>query len=126
MTSGFMGIALNFIKSTFANKNNQKSFGGNNSPRPAGSKVWFVDEGRSGRVGYQDDDGTFGMYWEFGGGDVIVIIWVPKEAEWEAQTKIPISKRANILNHIGSEAIRQKNGGRGRYDVQEDCILICS
>lgn len=131
MTSGFLGIALNLIRSTFANKNNQgKPSRSGNKQNPInpgrGGTVWFVDQGREATGTYQDLDGSFDLYIEFGGGDVIVIIHVPNAAEWEARTGIPLSRRAVILDFIGSESIRQKNGGQGRFEVQDGCILIKS
>lgn len=132
MTSGFLGIALNLIRSTFANKASKgnPSGGGGSKQNPIkpgrGGSVWFVDQGREATGTYQDLDGSVDMYIEFGGGDVIVIIHVPNAAEWVAQTGIPIARRATVLNFIGSESIRQKNGGQGRYEVQDNCILIKS
>lgn len=122
MTSGFLGIALHFIKSAFKNKNRKTP----NTASPKGSAVRFIDEGPSGRVVYEGEEGSFSLYWEFGGGDVLVIISMPTPEKWEAQTKISLEKRLPLLNLIGSEAIRQKNGGRGRYEIQENCILIKS
>lgn len=122
MTSGFAGIAFHFIRSVFKN-NNKKS---KSTTSPKGTQVRFIEEGPSGRVVYEGKEGSFGLYWEFGGGDVLVIISVPTPEKWEAQTKVPLSERTPVLNLIGSEAIRQKNGGRGRYEIQENCILIKS
>lgn len=89
-----------------------------------GPLVTFTQEGRSGSFSYSSGAGSFSSWWEFGGGDVIAILSIPNPAYWEKETGIPLAERTAILQYIGSEAIRQQNGGRGRYEVEEDCVLI--
>jgi len=37
------------------------------------------------------------MYWESGGGDLLVIIHVPAPHEWQKRTRLPLSQRAETL-----------------------------
>ncbi len=130
MTSGFLGIALHFIRSTFRH---QKEKPVRRAPAAASpgrvkdsSQVSFTREDRCGYAHYEGPEGKLKLYWEFGGGDVIQIISAPTPEEWTAQTNIPLADRIPILSFIGSEAIRQGNGGRGWFEVGENSILIRS
>ncbi len=101
------------------------------SPKMAGSKhgpkVWFSGTGREGEMGYESTEGSFKMYWELGGNDVVAIISVPSAERWEATTKIPVEKREAILHFIGAKAVEmQTTGGKGAYEIQENHIIIKS
>ncbi len=125
MTSGFIGIALNFIRSSFKQqKSGKSSLAKAGQPHSDGWRVRFEESGRSGRVGFEGEGRSFGMYWEFGGADVLAIIDVPTVEKWEAQTGIPLEKRAEILDFIGRETVRQKISSRGYAEIKESCILI--
>ncbi|HMQ62010.1 MAG TPA: hypothetical protein PKE06_15155 [Flavilitoribacter sp.] len=92
---------------------------------PKGATVAFSTSGRSGQVVYTGPEGSFAMYWEFGGGDVIAIIDIPNAATWEAQTRIPLEKRMDILHFIGRKTVEaQTTGGKGTYEIKEKNILI--
>ena len=92
---------------------------------PKGAKVAFSTSGRSGQVLYTGPEGSFSMYWEFGGGDVIAVIDIPDPKQWEAQTQIPLEKRMDILHFIGRKTVEaQTTGGKGAYEIQEKNILI--
>lgn len=51
-------------------------------------------------------------------------IYVPNADEWEAATQIALAHRSEILHFIGSEAIRQNNGGRGNYALEGNWIVV--
>jgi hypothetical protein len=114
-----MGIAFNFIKSALKIKAPKPA----STPHPNGWRVWFEEDGRSGRIGFEGEGRSFSMYFEFGGGDVVVIIDVPPPAKWEVQTHILLEKRLPILNFVGSETVRQKASGC-RYELSDNAIYI--
>jgi hypothetical protein len=88
-------------------------------------KLFFHTAGRGGDYSYQSKEGSFSSWWEFGGNDVIAILNIPSAEHWEAQTHIPLSKRAAILDFIGEKTVEKQIGsGRGHYEVQENFILI--
>ena len=92
-----------------------------------GPQVWFSNDGRSGKVGYESREGSFTMYRQFGGGDVLAIINVPSAEQWEAVTKILLEKRLPVLHFIGQKTVeRQTTGGRGSYEIVNNQILIRS
>lgn len=92
-----------------------------------GPKVWFSGGGREGEMGYESKEGSFKMYWEMGGNDVLAIISVPSMERWEAATKIPVEKREAILHFIGEKAVEmQTTGGKGSFEIQENHLIIKS
>jgi hypothetical protein len=129
MTSGFIGIALNFIRSalgaTAANQGQQQhSPKQGAAPNPNGWEVWFEESGRDGKVGFKGEGHRFGMYWEFGGGDVVAIINVPSADKWVEKTGIALGKRQKILDFIGTETVRQKISTKGHFKIEENSIFI--
>lgn len=88
--------------------------------------VSFSADGRSGEVHYRSQEGNLDLYYEFGGAeDVLAIIDVPSEKDWMRATTIPLSKRLEVLHFIGQQtAALQVSGGRGRYEIQGDSLLI--
>lgn len=114
MANSLVSGILNFIKSTIKN----------NSTNQQNWKVWFEESGRSGKLGFRGEGSSFDMYWEFGGDDVVAIIDIPTEGNWDKQTGIPLEKRLPILNFIGSETIRQKISSNGHFKIEGNSILI--
>ena len=87
--------------------------------------VSFTTEGRSGQFTYQSQEGRFTSYWEFGGGDYLAILYLPSEEQWEAKTGLPLAKRAEVLDLIGRETVRQQTtNGKGRFELDGNYILI--
>ncbi len=97
-------------------------------PEPThGPSVWFSGSGREGEVGYESKEGSFKMYWEMGGNDVLAIISVPSVERWEAATKIPVEQREAILQFIGKKAVEmQTTGGKGSFEIQDNHLIIKS
>ncbi len=92
--------------------------------RPGGQRVSFAFSGRDGEAYYSAPEGSFRMYLEFGGGNVVVIISVPTPQNWVAETGIPLERRESVLRFIGQEAITTQNAGRGSFGIGDDAILI--
>lgn len=75
---------------------------------------WTVDiteKGRSGTVNYREAAGSLSLSWEFGGGDVVAIIYFPDEASWNARHPWAAGRRTEILRRVADEAVRQKSPG---------------
>lgn len=127
MTSGFLGIVFNLVRMVFGKQGaaaNSRAARPSAPPPPGMGTVSFTQQGPSGQVVYTSAEGRFSLYWEYGGGDVLVTVYVPKEEDWEAQTKMPVAKRLDILNYIGCEAIRQNNGGKGSFEVNGQWLVV--
>ncbi len=91
----------------------------------SGQKVSFSNDGRSGHVFYESPAGKFSMYYEFGGGDVVAVIYVPGAEQWVAKTGIPLEKREAVLNYIGNETVAQQTKN-GSFKLSANSILIYS
>ncbi|MBI1226531.1 MAG: hypothetical protein GC192_14955 [Bacteroidetes bacterium] len=129
MTSGFMGIAFNFIKSAMrssANNQGHQPFKPKPStvPNPNGYKVGYETTGREGKVIFEGEGQRFAMYWEFGGGDVITIVYVPPVEKWVEHTHIPLEKRQEVLDFIGRETVRLKISSNGSYKLENNTLLF--
>jgi len=82
-------------------------------------------DGRSGAVVYREAAGDLSFYWEFGGGDTIAIIDIGDEAAWNAKHPWTAGRRAEILQRVSVEVLRQKAPGRrAEIDDRRGCISI--
>lgn len=71
-------------------------------------KLEYLEQGRAGLITYCEGDLRISFDWEFGGGNCVVIIFVPKPEHWEAQTNTPLDRRQEILQFVADRAIRDK------------------
>lgn len=71
-------------------------------------KVEINEDGRSGQVRYSEGPTASVFYWEFGGGDTVASISVPRKAKWVKETPWPIERREEILRRVADEVIRQR------------------
>ena len=79
--------------------------------------------GRGGTIHFIQGEKKVALYWEFGGGDTLALIFVPDEKTWEAQTGIPVERRMYTLEWIAEQVIHQKAEGR-KYRIENDVIVI--
>lgn len=88
-------------------------------------KISYSSDGRSGYVHYRSKAGNFDMYYEFGGGNVVVGINVPSSNDWVAQTGIPLEQREEVLNQIGQQVVKdQTTNGRGSFKIEGNFLNI--
>jgi hypothetical protein len=85
--------------------------------------VSITQSGRGGTVFYILKEKRLHFYWEFGGNEVLALIFVPNDQTWEAQTGIPLSKRLEILTFVAQQVIRQRASG-SIYRILDDVIEI--
>ena len=99
------------------------------SPRSSGgAQDWSViidQQGRSGTVTYREAGGSIPLSWEFGGNDVVAVIYFADESAWRLQYPWAVERRAEILRHVADEVIRQRAPGcRAEIDERSDSINI--
>lgn len=71
--------------------------------------ITIIEHGRDGHVEYTEGlSRTIRGYWEFGGQDVIVIISMGSQREWENAHAWVGDRRGGILRTIADEVIRQR------------------
>jgi hypothetical protein len=87
--------------------------------------VTIVQEGREGRVAYDEGLGAINGYMEFGGGDVVSIVSMGSMDDWQRSHGWAVEKRAGILRFVADEVIRQRAPScAAEIDEQSGVILI--
>lgn len=87
------------------------------------AKVLFIGTGCSGQVTYESKEGSFSMYFEFGGGAVLATIDVPSSELWLTNTGIPVERRTAVLHFIGT-AVVQKQTQNGSFKLEGNTLII--
>ena len=92
--------------------------------RPEGNPTLrYQNSGRGGTFWYENGPITFDMWWEFAGGDALVIVDIPPPERWEARTKLPLAVRMNVLTFIG-ENIVAKHASGGSFLIGDNVLTI--
>ena len=81
----------------------------------------YYSEGRSGYIHYKEDSGCLKMYYEFGGGNCVAIIFLPAENEWGEFIKD--EKRNEVITYIARKVIEDQ-APNCHYRISEDFIEI--
>ena len=63
---------------------------------------------REGSASYQDVGGRLDFTWELAGSDTVASIHVGTQAQWQQRQPWALASRAQILQRVAAEAIRQK------------------
>lgn len=71
-------------------------------------KVTITEQGRSGSVTYAEEGHAISGWWEFGGGDVVVVVSMGTRQHWERSHPWALDQRAGILRTVAGEVIRQR------------------
>lgn len=85
--------------------------------------VAYEQDGRSGYVVFLRNDLTARFYFEFAGGDMLAVISIPAEDQWEQQTGIPLADRKTVLEFVAGRVVRDQ-APKGKYFIGEKDILI--
>lgn len=78
---------------------------------PATPALEYTQDGRGGSIDYKEGDIKIHFDWEFGGGNAVVIIYIPENHQWEAWTGTPLSRRDEILEFVCRQVIRDQAPG---------------
>lgn len=93
-------------------------------PKLAQASLSYTDMGRGGTIRFQQGNAHFDMWWEFAGGDALAIVDVPSHANWELATKLPLSKRDEILHFIGHQLLADKVSSGGSFTIGPNTITL--
>jgi len=74
-------------------------------------KLEYTQNGRGGSIYYIEGAVKIEFGWEFGGANTVVILFIPKEQHWEAQTGTPLHRRDEILQFLCEQVIRDQAPG---------------
>ena len=82
------------------------------SRRPAGQpSLRYQNCARGGTIWYEDGTSKFDMWWEFAGGDALVIVDIPPPDKWEVRTKLSLDVRMEVLTFIGENVVADHASG---------------
>jgi len=87
-------------------------------------KLRYADYGRGGTIYYESPDAHFDMWWEFAGGDALVIVDIPTPEHWEKRTKLPLDQREKVLTFIGEQVMEDKNMGIGSFIIGDNVLTF--
>lgn len=76
---------------------------------------------RSGYITYTEGNIVIRFYHEMGGGACHFYIGIPPESAWEAATKTPLHRRADIIEFVAATVQREK-APSWRYEIKADGI----
>lgn len=85
------------------------------------NNIKYQSDGPSGHVIYDDGRHQFKMYYEFGGGDCVVIVFIPTLVAWETTTGISINDRDLVLDSIASQVLKDQVPN-GSYKISDRYI----
>ena len=83
----------------------------------------YINKGRGGFIVYKDNESEFKMEFEYGGGNCVAIIYIPKADLWESKTNISIENRQQVLDFIAQQSIKDQ-APNSTFTISKDCIEI--
>lgn len=86
-------------------------------------QVEIVPHGRSGTIRYREGSNSHTFEWEFGGPDVVVIIYVPAPGAWDTSLPWAAGRRTQLLEALADEVCRQRCP-RCQVELTEDWINL--
>ncbi|MCF0056052.1 hypothetical protein [Dyadobacter sp. CY356] len=90
------------------------------------SSLRYSEDGRSGTIYFKNEETSFEMWYELAMPPAIIIMGIPEPKYWERHTKIPLSRREEILGFIGEQVIKDKLSGEGYFLIDDNILSICS
>lgn len=70
------------------------------------SEIEYISRGPSGYIVYKENNISFKLYYEFGGGNCVVTIYLPED--WEKETNTKLTEKQKILNFISETVNKDK------------------
>ncbi|MFN0036110.1 MAG: hypothetical protein ACKVUS_13685 [Saprospiraceae bacterium] len=125
----WLDIPMKFVENIRQLLERISKFGGDKPKRiriEGNPKLRYSDQGRGGTVWYESPDANFDMWWEFAGGDALVIMDIPSKETWEARTQLPLEQREKILTFIGEQVLIDKNLGNGVFIIGDSVLTFYS
>ena len=86
-------------------------------------KLEYINQGRGGYVVYKDGQDDIRLFFEYGGGKCVAIIYVPTIEEWTTKTNRPLDERNSILTFVAEQAIKDQ-APNSYYELSDSCIEI--
>jgi hypothetical protein len=71
-------------------------------------KLEYINKGRGGFVIYKDGKSDIKLFFEYGGGRCIAIIYIPTINEWTKVTSRTIGERNSIVTFVAEQTIKDQ------------------
>ena len=87
---------------------------------------WSVEckpSGQHGYVFYHEGAHELPLYWEYGGGEVIVIVGFAEPDKFALRHPWAVERRREILERVAEELVRQQAPGC-RFEIDEPSLCI--
>jgi hypothetical protein len=88
-----------------------------------GPVLEYTQEGRGGNIYYREKEISIKLDWEFAAGRGVIDIFFPSEAYWESTTKLPLSRRDEVLAYVCRKVIEDQAPGCA-FEIYPDWISI--
>ena len=91
------------------------------------SKHWSVEckpAGRDGYLFYREGLHEIPFYWEFGGGDTVVVVRVDDPSKFNLKYPWAVERKREIFERLATELIRQQ-APSCRAEIDDRSICIC-
>ena len=86
-------------------------------------KLEYINEGRGGYVVYKDNENELKLFFEYGGGNCVAIIYIPTIEKWTEETKINLEEREGIMRFIAEQSIKDQ-APSCNYELHADYIRL--
>jgi hypothetical protein len=86
-------------------------------------KLAYINQERRGFVVYKDGQSDVKLFFEYGGGNFVAIIYVPTVDEWINKTNRPTADRQAILTFVAEPSIKDQ-APKSYYELSDTCIEI--
>jgi hypothetical protein len=94
----------------------------------AESNQWTVtikNIGRGGKIFYQEGAALLTLDWDFGGNEVIVMIWGAHREDWNQALPWASGRKEEILNRIATEVLSGPGKGcKAEFDLEDTTIYL--
>ena len=95
---------------------------------PPSTEKWSVEcepVGKSGYVFYHEGSRELPLYWEYGGGDVVVIVRADDPSKFWMRHPWIAGREREILERVAAEVVRQRAPScRADIDEKAFCIYV--
>lgn len=125
--ANWLDLPMKFVENIRQLLERLSRYAGDKTPRQqldGRPRLRYDDAGRGGTIWFENLDTRFDMWWEFAGGDALVILDIPTEEQWEARTKLPLDQREKVLNFIGEQIVEDKISGTGSFIIGHNVITF--
>jgi hypothetical protein len=88
------------------------------------AKLTYHSVGRGGHITFTNNQTSFRLWWEFAGGNALLIIGLPSIDDWQGKTGLPLTDMDPVIQFIAEQVIHDHASGRGFFSLGDDYITI--